>query len=140
MEALGRNYNVVAVADDVYLNLRDYGGVTFIGVLAAGDTWTLTEATTAAGGSAAVLPVITKSYIQATGAGADVWVKLTQAANEAEVTTSAQDVVAIHVDVEQLSAGFDYLKLASTSTGTVLAILDDPKVQRAPENLPAVGA
>lgn len=139
MEALGRLFNVVAVADDVYINLKDAGGVTFIGVLAAGDTWTLTEATTAAGGSAAVLPVITRSYVQTTGAGEDTWTLLTQAASEAEVTTSSQDVVAIHVDASQLSDGFSYVKLASTSTGTVMAIVHDLLVQRDPANLPALG-
>lgn len=140
MDALGRLFDLVPVADDVYINLSDCGGVTFLGILAAGDTWTLTEATTAAGGSAATLAVITKSYVQTTGAGADTWTKLTQAANAAEVTSSAQDCVVIEVDVEQLSAGFDFLKLTSTSTGTVTAILRDLKVQRKPENLPARGA
>lgn len=139
MDALGRLFDIVPVADDVYINLSDCGGVTFLGILAAGDTWTLTEATSAAGGSAATLAVITKSYVQTTGAGADTWTKLTQAANAAEVTSSAQDCVVIEVDVEQLSAGFDFLKLASTSTGTVTAILRDLKVQRKPENLPARG-
>ena len=139
MEALGRLFDVVAVADDVYINLKNAGGVTFIGVLAAGDTWTATEATTAAGGSAAALSVITRSHVQTTGAGADTWTLLTQAAASTEVTSSAQDVVAIHISADQLSAGFDYVKLASTSTGTVMAIVHDLKVQRKPTNLPALG-
>lgn len=140
MDALGRLFDIVPVADDVYVNLSDCGGVTFLGILAAGDTWTLTEATSAAGGSAAVLAVITKSYVQTTGTGTDTWTKLTQTAASTEVTSSAQDCVVIEVDVESLSAGFDYLKLTSTSTGTVTAILRDLKVQRKPENLPARGA
>lgn len=139
MQALGRLFDIVAVADDVYINMSQCGGVSFLGILAAGDTWTLTEATTAAGGSAAALATITGSFVQTTGAGADVWVELTQAAASTEVTSSAQDVVVIHVDVEEMSAGFDFLKLASTSTGTVTAILTDLKVQRKPTNLPARG-
>ena len=45
----------------------------------------------------------------------------------------------IHVSADQMSAGYDYLKLASTSTGTVCAILHDLKVQRKPTNLAAAG-
>lgn len=140
MDALGRLFDIVPVADDVYINMKDCGGVTFLGILAAGDTWTLTEATTAAGAGAAGLAVITKSYVQTTGAGADTWTKLTQTAASTEVTSSAQDAVVIEVEASDLSAGFDFLKLASTSTGTVTAILRDLKVQRKPENLPARGA
>lgn len=140
MDALGRLFDIVPVADGVFINVSQCGGVTFLGILAAGDTWTLQEATAASGGTEQNLSVITKSYVQTTGAGADTWTKLTQAANAAEVTTSAQDCVVIEVDVEELSAGFDYLKLTSTSTGTVTAILRDLKVQRKPENLPARGA
>jgi hypothetical protein len=140
MDALGRLFDIVPVADGVFINLKDCGGVTFLGILAAGDTWTLQEATAASGGTEQNLAVITKSYVQTTGAGADTWVKLTQAANAAEVTSASQDAVVIEVDVEQLSAGFDFVKLTSTSTGTVTAILRDLKVQRKPENLPARGA
>ena len=140
MEALGRLFDIVPVAQDVFFSVKDCGNVCFVGVLAAGDTWTLAEATAISGGTEQNLAVITKSYVQATGTGADTWTKLTQAANAAEVTSSSQDAVVIEVGVEQLSAGFDYLKLTSTSTGTVTAILTDLKVQRKPENLPARGA
>ena len=140
MDALGRLFNILPVAQDVFFNVTGCGNVCFVGVLAAGDTWTLSEATAASGGTEAELAVITKSYVQATGTGADVWVKLTQAAAAAEVTTSAQDAVVIEVDTTALSAGFDFLKLASTSTGTVTAILTDLSVQRKPENLPALGS
>ena len=139
MDALGRLFDIVPVADGVFINVTGVGNVCFLGILAAGDTWTLQEATAASGGTEQNLAVITKSYVQTTGAGADTWTKLTQAANAAEVTSSAQDAVVIEVDTTALSAGFDFLKLTSTSTGTVTAILTDLKVQRKPENLPARG-
>jgi len=139
MDALGRLFDIVPVAQDVFFSVRDCENVCFVGVLAAGDTWTLSEATAVSGGTEQTLAVITYSYVQATGTGADTWTKLTQAANAAEVTSSSQDAVVIEVDTDALSAGFDYLKLASTSTGTVTAILTDLKVQRKPENLPARG-
>lgn len=139
MEGLGRLFDVVAVADGVFLNMKDVGAVTFIGVLAAGDTWTLQEADAASGGTEQNLAVIDHTYVQTTGAGADTWVALTQTAAATEVTSSSQDVVAICIGCEELSAGFEYLKLTSTSTGTVCAILHDLKVQRKPTNLPARG-
>ena len=139
MDALGRLFIILPVGQDVFFNVTGCGNVCFLGILAAGDTWTLSEATAASGGTEQTLAVITKSYVQATGTGADVWVKLTQAAANAEVTSSSQDAVVIEVDTASLSAGFDYLKLVSTSTGTVTAILTDLAVQRKPENLPALG-
>lgn len=139
MDALGRLFNILPVAQDVFFSVKDCDNVCFVGVLAAGDTWTLSEATAVSGGTEQTLAVITYSYVQTTGTGADTWTKLTQAANAAEVTSSAQDAVVIEVSCNALSAGFDYLKLASTSTGTVTAILTDLKVQRKPENLAALG-
>ena len=139
MDALGRLFDIVPVAQDVFFNVSGVGNVCFVGVLAAGDTWTLSEATALSGGTEQELAVITKSYVQATGTGADTWTKLTQAAAAAEVTSSSQDAVVIEVDTDSLSAGFDYLKLVSTSTGSVTAILTDLAVQRKPENLPARG-
>ena len=69
MEALGRLFDIVAVADDVYLNMKNASAVTFVGVLAAGETYTLTEATTAAGGGAQALNAISRSHVQTTGRG-----------------------------------------------------------------------
>jgi hypothetical protein len=138
MEALGRLFNVLPTADDVYVNMRDASAVTFVCVNAAGDTYTLTEATTAAGGGAQVLATIERFHISAT-VGA-VWSLVTQAAGSTIVPTASQDVAVLHVAATELSAGFDYLKLASTGAGTVVAITHDLATQRAPENLPAIGA
>lgn len=136
MEALGRLFNVLPVADDIYVSLAEAGGVTFVGVLAAGDTWTLTEAKDAAGTSAAALATITRAHVSTTVGSA--WTLVTQAAASTVVTTSAQDVVVIEVDATELSDGFDWVKLASTSTGTVVAITRDLTVQRKPANLAAM--
>jgi hypothetical protein len=136
MEALGRLFNVLPVADDIYVSMKDVGGITFVGVLAAGDTWTLTEAQDAAGTGAAVLTTMTHYYTAATVGAA--WVERSQAAASTIVTTSAQDVVAVTISAAELSDGFDWVKLASTSTGTVFAIQHDLLVQRKPSNLPAL--
>lgn len=136
MEALGREFNIVANADDVYVNLRDAGGVTFLGFNAAGDTWTLTEAKDAAGTGAQVLATIERAHVQATPGAA--WTLVTQAAGSAVTTTGSQDVVVIEVEAPELSDTYKYVKLASTSTGTVQAILRDLHVQRKPANLASV--
>lgn len=136
MEALGRLINPLAVADDVYVPLKDAGGVTFLCVLAAGDTYTLTEAQDASGTGAQVLATITRFYVSATVGAA--WTKVTQAAASTMVTTASQDVAVLEIEAAELSDGYDYVKLASTSTGTVVAILRDLNVQRAPANLPAL--
>lgn len=138
MEALGRLFNVLPVGDDVYVNMRDCEAVTFVCVNTAGDTYTLTEAKTAAGGSAQVLATITRFHISAT-VGA-VWSLVTQAAGSTIVPTASQDVAVLHVSATELSDTFDYLKLASTGAGTVVAITHDLSSQRAPEKLPAIGA
>lgn len=136
MDALGRVFNVLPVADDVYVSLRDAEAVTFVCVNAAGDTYTLTEAKDAAGTGAQVLATMADFYISAT-VGA-VWSKVTHAAASTIVPTSSQDVAVITVSSVELSATYDYVKLASTGAGTVVAILHDLKAARKPENLPAL--
>jgi hypothetical protein len=102
----------------------------------AGETLTLTEAKDAAGTSAAVLATMADFYISAT-VGA-VWAKVTHAAASTIVPTASQDVAVITVAGAELSATFDWVKLTSTGSGTVVAILHDLKVARKPENLPAL--
>jgi hypothetical protein len=138
IEPLGTVFNILYVADAVYINMKDCAEVTFIGQLDAGDTFTVTEATTLAGGSAAVLTEVTR-YHQAAKAGTGAWATSTQAA-ASTVVTSDTKVVAFTVRQAELSAGFSYIKCASTSTGTVTAILTGLKTRRAPANLPAVSA
>lgn len=136
MEALGRVFNVLTIADDVYVPLKDAGGVTFVCHLAAGDTYTLTEASDSSGTGAAVLATITHFYKSATVGAA--WEEVTQAAASTMVTSASYDVCVLTVSAAELSDGMDYVKLTSTSTGLVTAILHDLKVQRNPVNLPAL--
>ncbi len=135
MEALGRLFNVLPVADDVYIDLAKAGGVTFVGVLTTGDTWTLTEQK-ADGSGDQVLATITRYHTTVTVGSA--WVLSTIAANSAVTTTSAQDVVCIEVDATELSDTYTQVKLASTSTGIVIAIQRDLFYPRKPANLPAL--
>ena len=142
MEALGRTLNAIQLADNKYINMKDGSGVTFLCYLAAaaGDTYTLTEAKTAAGGSAQALATVTR-YHTCTGDGTDTWTKRTQAAASTVVTAAAatQNAMVVEVEGVELSDGYKYVKLASTGAGLVTAVLRDLTVGRAPANLPALG-
>lgn len=138
MEALGRVLNVYAVADDVYISMRDCSAVTFVCVNTSGDTYTLTEAKDAAATGAQVLATMTRFHVQAT-VGA-VWAEVTQAAASTIVPTASQDVAVVTISGAELSDTYDYVKLASTGAGTVVAITHDLASQRKPANLALLGA
>ncbi len=135
MAIIGKDITVLLVADDVYIDLRNYRDITLVGIDAAGETWTLTERK-AGGTGAQGLATIERYLVQATNGAA--WQELTQAAASTVVTTSAQDVVAIHVDHIEMSEGYTHLKLTSTSTGAVFAIPHNLRYPRTPANLPAL--
>lgn len=65
MEIIGKDINVLPVADDTYVSLKNYRDVTFVGVNAAGETWTLTERK-ADGTGAQVLATIERYLVQVT--------------------------------------------------------------------------
>jgi len=131
---LGQDFNVVAVSDAVYVNMKDHEYVTFIGYKSGGDTYTVNEGTAAGGGTTAALAKIVDVYTSNGVGGA--WTKVTQAAGSAYVASA--DCVAITINASELSDGKTFLNCASTSTGTVVAILGGLKVQRTPANLPSV--
>lgn len=138
MEGLGRVFNIIPnAADTPWVSLRDCTAVSFVCV-GASDTFTLSEARDAAGTGEQQLPVITRRYTNASAAGANAWAKADQPA-AATVVTGADDAVAVFsVSANSLSAGYGYLRVVSTGTGTVIAITHDLTQQRSPENLPAL--
>lgn len=136
MEALGREFNIVANASGTYVNLRDAGGVSFLCFNASGDTYTLTEAKDAAGTGAQVLATIERFHVQATPGAA--WALVTQAAASTIVPTASQDVAVVEVEAPELSDTYKYVKLTATGAGTVQAILRDLHVMRKPANLASV--
>lgn len=136
MEGLGRLFNVVPTADNVEVNVQNCSAVTFICVGA--DTYTVQEATSAAGAGARDLDVIDRYYASTSAAGAAAWTVTERAADAAVVVASG--IVALHVDVKSLSDGYTYLRCASSAAGLVIAITHDLNVQRSPVNLPAPAA
>jgi hypothetical protein len=142
VEALGRLFNHIHVADNVYINLTNCSGVTFFCFIAAGagDTYTLTEAKTAAGGNAQVLATMTRFWTS-TGNGTDTWTLHTQAAASTVVSaaSAAENALVVEVDAVELSDTYKFVKLASTGAGLVTAVARDLVVQRKPSNLAALG-
>ncbi|WP_405611348.1 hypothetical protein OG292_19300 [Streptomyces sp. NBC_01511] len=138
MDGLGRVFNVIPVADGVYVPLTGAGAVSFVGYLAAGDTFTVQEAQNAGGTGARDLDVIDHYYTSDGVGGA--WAEQKQAADAAVVIagTAGLDAAVFTVDATQLSDGFTHVKCTSTSTGTVVAMLHDLVTQRTPQNLTAL--
>ncbi|MGH3680770.1 MAG: hypothetical protein ACRDT2_11055, partial [Natronosporangium sp.] len=142
MEGLGRLFDVVTVGNGVWINLEDAAAVTFIGSRAGGDTFTVQEATTAAGTGAQNLVVVDHFYKQTAGAGANQWTKTENDPPTASaVTTDA--AVAIEVDSKSLSDGFKYVRCSGpgvTPSSIVVAIVHSLAVQRDPTALPALSS
>jgi len=138
MEGLGRTFNVVPVADAVEVSMKDCSAVTFICVGANAETFTLKECTDAAGSGAQNLVALDHYYACADSAGANAWTRQSMAAGAVVTTTTARPVAVIEVQATALSAGFKYLRVDSSSTGTVVALTHDLLVQRKPSNLRAL--
>lgn len=164
MEALGRLFDVVAgvapldlqtARTGLRVSLKNAAGVcilVFKGAGTAGDdpTFTLKQHTAATGGTSANLSVITHYYLKraTTLAGSETWTRYNQSAaatvvDPGQATTSAeeQQILAIEVDGTSLSDGYKWISLDAADTGSnaqlgsVLYVLRDLEIQRAPQNL-----
>lgn len=110
---------------------------------------TLKEHTASSNGTSQDLAKITEVYkkAEATLDGDETWTKVSQAASatftEAATDDTLQAIYAFVVRADQLSDGYSYISvdIADTGTagtlGTVLYLLHDLAVKRAPENLVA---
>jgi hypothetical protein len=135
------------------VSLRNAAACTVVVFKAAGTAnddpvLDLQQHTAASGGASADLDVIDHFYIkqEATLDGDETWTRVAQTA-ASEVTLNAtsaetQMIVAIEVMGTSLSDGYDYISLDIADTGSagaqlisVLYILHDLQVQRAPTNL-----
>lgn len=140
-EALGRLYNVVQPANNVYINLRDCAGVTFIGFEAGtGSSVTVTFAADNAG-TGAVTPAVIDHYYAATNAtNGGVWnrVAVAPASNTFTKASSGADRVAVEILSHQAPDGKPFVKCTLNGSGVTTAILHDLAYQRAPQNLRTV--
>jgi hypothetical protein len=142
-EALGRVINVVQPANNVYVKLTDYAGVTFIGFEAAtASSVTITFAADAAG-TGAVTPAVVDHYYGATNAtSGGVWHRtaVAPASNTFNKSNSGEDRVAVYVSAASCPDGKPYVKCTLNGSGVTTAILHDPAYGRAPQNLRSVTA
>lgn len=138
MDGLGRVFNVLLVADGVWVPMNRSAAVSFVCYLGAGDTFTIQEATALAGTGNTDLVAI-DHYYTSDGIGG-VWTKRTQTAAATMVLagTAGLDCGVFTITGADLSDGFTHLNCTSTGDGTVVAILHDLYVARAPQNLAAL--
>lgn len=138
MEALGRLFNIIPVAaDSVNVNMRNCGAVTFVCVGA--DTYTVSE--NKAGASNQNLATLDHVYDNANTNGSTAWTRRSVLSGGAQVAavTIAGGCTVFSVEDAELSDGFTHLRVTSTGAGLVYAIAHELQVQRAPQNLPALG-
>lgn len=141
-EALGRLYNVVSPADDVYVNLSKAAGVSFsIFEVDGATSTTITFAADAAGTGAVTPDIFDHWYGRSNDTVSGVWHKSTQAAAD---TIVAADGTEDHIIIEVLASmcpdGKPYVKATVDGSGTCTAILHDLAFQRDPANLASVTA
>ena len=143
MEALGRLFNVIAVADNVHVPLKAGSAVTFVVYEDGGDTQaTVQEGID--GASAQDLACVAVVYTS-NGVGG-VWSRNNIATPLALIQkkdfppgddTAPTDCAVFTVHAEELSDGYNTVAV-NVDAGTVVAILHDLTVQRAPANLAAL--
>jgi hypothetical protein len=142
-EALGHLFNAHYPADDVYVNLAEYGGVTFLVHEVDGATVVLvTFSNNAAGGSTSTPDVIDHYYGKSADVSAGVWHR-TAVSPASETFTKAdgtEDLVAVTITAAMCPDGKPYVKCAADGSGTVMAILHSPAKQRYAPNLASVTA
>ena len=167
VDALGRLFNIAKVVVPVDLSsgaktgdrihLKDAGGVAFVYVAdigTAGEDVDLDvqQHTVSTGGTPADLDVVTHWYSKRDTTALDnseVWVKSTQTA-ASEVDLGADEgeseiIAVVEVHADQLTDGYEWVSCNTTDSGTttgklgtIIAIVYDLQVQRAPENLAAL--
>ncbi len=115
------------------------------------DVFTLNEHTAKTGGTTTALAKVTDWYIKAAVAmdGTETWTHKTQGAGSTITVAGAtyaadQYVMAVQVNTKDLDDTYDYVSLSiadpgsgGSRLGSILAILTDLTVRRAPENLQA---
>lgn len=145
MKALGRVINVVAFASGIHISLKNASGVTFV-CYENGGAQNIDIKESKAGASATLLSVVTEIYAS-DGVGS-VHSKETTDANGALGTgdgaivkkdTTAFDTAVFYIGADELSDLFDSVEV-TVDAGTVIAIVHDLAIQRAPENLISAGA
>ena len=145
MNGLGRVFNVTPVATGKHISLKAGQAVTFV-CYEDGGAQAIGIKESAAGQSEQALAVVTELYAS-DGIGG-VWTRETTDANGAlgegdasivKKDTTPFDCAVFCIGADELSDGFDCVEVTIDGAGICIAIVHDLKMQRAPENLPAIG-
>lgn len=142
-EGLGRLYNVIQPADDVYINLAEAGGVTFSVFEVDGATQaTITFSSDAAGSSTSTPDVIDHIYGRSNDQASGVWHRtaVSPASETAVAADTTEDQMVIEILASMCPDGKPYVKCTVDGSGVCTAILHDLARQRAPQNLASVTA
>ena len=133
---LGRLYNlgVSPTTQKNRFNLEncDMAGILIVGATAATNL-TLNECNAASGGTEQALAVVTTYWTQASATAPTAWSKVSQAA-ASTVPSINGGLTYFEVSAVSLSDGFKYIDVTH-ATGTMIVVLHDLDVHRAPENL-----
>lgn len=140
-EGLGRLYDLVSPADDVYVNLKNATGVTFLVHEVDGATnVTITFAADAAGTGAVTPDVVTHYYGKSNDVTNGTWHRtaVSPASETFIAADGTEDTVAVEISAMKCPDGKPYVKCTADGAGVVTAILHDLAIQRAPGNLASV--
>jgi hypothetical protein len=142
MNGLGNKFNYVHIADSVIVDMQDYGAITVF-VYESNAEAVISVTRLKDGSGSAVIPDTITEYWTSDGAGG-AWTRRTQtAADEVTKPTGAgNSCAAIELDwakhINPDGGDYNQVNVEVDGSAVVSYILHDLKVQRAPQNLPAV--
>jgi len=134
MMSLGKDFNIVYVADGISIPLTRAETVTFVTFEDDGSTIaTITEVDSTATNAEQALDVDFEPH-KAPGVGG-AWTAMAEQDDTVDLADdTTNDSMALSVDASQLSDGYDSVQ-CTVDGGTVVAIITNLKVQRKPANL-----
>jgi hypothetical protein len=136
MLGLGRLFNT-GVSITTAKNRFNMENASVVGILMVGASavtnLTLNECNAATGGTEQALAVVTTYWTQASAAAPTAWTKVTQAA-ASTVPSINGGLTYFEVSAVSMSDGFKYLD-TTHATATMIYVLHELEVKRAPENL-----
>lgn len=140
-EALGRVINAHYPANDDFISLVDYAGVTFFTYEVDGATAVTVTFGSDAAGTATVTPdVIDHYYGRSIDVSNGVWHKtaVSPASETFNAADGTEDLVAVEILATMAPDGYPYVKCAGDGSAITFAVLHDPKQGRSPANLRSV--
>lgn len=149
MSGLGRVFDVIPLAAGVYFSMKNASAVSLVCTTSTTTTTSiaLTAATTYSAGTTSTWTTAHGFgqtafwYKNTTDVGTAGWAKQTSVwtTNSLALAGTSADVSVVPIFTSQFADTYCYLNAAATNC-TIVAILHDLTVQRAPDNLAILGA